>query len=63
MDDRRYPEDPIWSEVAKRYMTYSEKVGTLELLASLSLGKISSCSFPPEEIDALKQGVIGFLPT
>ena len=44
-------------------MTYPEKVGTLELLASLALGKISSCPFPPEEIDALKQGVIGFLLT
>ena len=59
----RSPEDSVWSEVAKRYMTYSEKVGTPELLTSLALGKISSCPFPPEEIDALKQGVISFLQT
>ena len=63
VDDRRYPEDSVWSEVAKRYMTCPEKVGTPELLTSLALGKISSCPFPPEEIDALKQGVIGFLRT
>ena len=60
---RRYPEDSVWSEVAKRYMTCSEKVGTPELLTSLALGKISSCPFPPEEIGALKQGVIGVLRT
>ena len=31
--DGRYPEDSMWSEVAKRYMTYSEKryAGTFEL--------------------------------
>ena len=63
VDDRRYPEDSVWSEVAKRYMTYSKKVGTPELLTSLALGKISSCPFPPEETDALKQGVIGLLRT
>ena len=63
VDDTKYPEDPVWSEVAKRYMTYSEKVGTPELLTSLALGKVSSCPFPPEETDALKQGVIGFLRT
>ena len=39
------------------------KVGTPELLASLALGKISGCPFPPEEIDALKQGVISFFQT
>ena len=61
--DRRYPEDPTWSEVAKRCMTYSEKVGTPELLASLALEKISRCPFPPEEIDAPKQGVSSFLQT
>ena len=61
VDDRRYPEDPIWSEVAKRYMAYSEKVGTPELLTSLALGKISSCPFRPGEIDELKHGVINFL--
>ena len=63
-DGRSRPqEDPVWSEVAKRYMSCSEKVGTPELLASLALGKISSCPSPPEEIDALKQGVVGFLQT
>ena len=37
VDDRRYPEDSIWSEVAKRYMTHSEKgryAGTLDLVGS-----------------------------
>ena len=42
VDDRRYPEDSIMSQVPKRYMTYSEKVGTPELLASLALWKVSS---------------------
>ena len=37
VDDRRYPGDSVWSEVAKRYMTYSEKAGTRELLTSLAL--------------------------
>ena len=32
-------------------------------MTSLALGKISSCPFLPEEIDALKQGVIDFLQT
>ena len=64
VDDRRYPGDPIWSsEVAKRHMTCAEKVGTPELLASLALGEISSCPFPPGEIDELKLGVINFLQT
>ena len=53
VDDRRYPEDSIWSEVAKCCMTYSEKAGTPELLTSLALGKISSCPFTPEEIGRL----------
>ena len=44
-------------------MTFSDKVGTPELLALLALGKVSSCPFPPEEIDSLKPGVISFLQT
>ena len=63
VDNRKYLEDPVWSEVAKRYKTYSEKVRTPELLTSLALGKMSSCPLLPEEIDTLKQGVIGFLRT
>ena len=39
VDERRYPEVSVKSEVAKRYMTYSEKVGTPELLNTLALGK------------------------
>ena len=53
----------MWSEVAKRYMIYSEKVGTPELLASLALEKISSCPFPPGEINELNRGVSNFHQT
>ena len=63
VEDRRYPEDPIWCEVARRYMAYSERVGTPELLTSLALGKIASCPFPRGEIDELKRGVVDYLQT
>ena len=51
VEDRRYQEDPVWSEVARRKMDYAEKAGTPELLTSLALGKVSSCPFPHSEIE------------
>ena len=64
VEDRRYPEDPVWSEVARRYVDYAEKAGTPELLTTLALGKVSSCPFPLSEIEELKRGDLrteGFL--
>ena len=63
VEDRRYPEDPVWSEVSRRYMDYAERAGTLELLTSLALGKVSSCPFPHAEIEELKRGVVDYLQT
>ena len=61
VDDRRYPEDQVWSEVSRRYMDYAERAGTTELLTSLALGKVSSCPFPNHEIEELKRGVVDYL--
>ena len=43
VEDRRYPEDPAWSEVSGRYMDYAEKAGTPDLLTLLALEKVTSC--------------------
>ena len=59
--DRRYPEDPVLSEVARRYMDYAEKAGTPELLNSSALEKVSSCPFPHCETEELKRGVVDYL--
>ena len=55
VEDRRFPEDPLWSEVARRLMDYAEKAGTTELLTSLALGLVSSCPFPHSETEELKR--------
>ena len=46
VEDRRYPEDPVWSEVARRYMDYAEKAGTPELLTSSALWEGFVLPFP-----------------
>ena len=58
VEDRTYPENPVWAEVARRYVDYAEKAGTPELLTPLALGKVSSCPFPHSEIEELKRGVV-----
>ena len=34
VDFRRYPKDPVWSEVSRRFLDNAEKAGTPELLTS-----------------------------
>ena len=63
VEDRRYPEDPVWSEVAGRFFDYAEKAVTTELLTSLAWTKVSSCPFPHSEIEELKRGVVDYLRT
>ena len=63
VEDRRYPENPVWSELARRSLDYAQKAGTPELLTSLALGKVSPCPFPHSEIDELKRGVVDYLRT
>ena len=52
---RRYPETPLWTEISKCYMRLAEVRGTPQLLIELALGKVKSCPFSEDEIQALKR--------
>ena len=48
----------MWQAVANPYLEYARRAGTPSLLASLALGRVTECSFPPEQVALLKKTVI-----
>ena len=47
-------EDELWLKVSLLVLSFSQRVGTPELLTSLALGKVSSCPFAADETENLK---------
>ena len=58
---RRYPDTALWRSLAAKFIEYSRKYGTTELLMKLALGRVDSCPVEAESTQALESETLDIL--